>query len=129
MSSPSHSQRSEVVSEDDWQEQLMRLFWGVVAPFTPTIVPVGTKPMSVPVAHSRAMAVVYHSQVHAVRVSLARVEAGLPNRRDYANGQIDLTEYNRRIISIIQDVTTELARVGAEVESVLSEMDERDRRY
>ena len=117
------------MSGDDWQEQLVRLFWGVVAPFNSTIVPAGTKPMSVPVAHSRAMAVVYRSQVHAVRVSLGRIEAGLPNQRYHANGQIDLTEYNRRIISIIQDVTMELDRVGAEVESVLSEMDERDRRY
>ena len=117
------------MSGDGWQDQLKWLFWGVVAVFNPSMAPAGTKSMSVPVALSRAMAVVYHSQAGAVRVALGRIAAGLPNQDDYPNGQIDPSEYNRRITRIIQEVTMDWDRLEAEVDSVISQIDERERRY
>jgi hypothetical protein len=107
--------------EED-RAELERLFWGVIARYDPTAVPTNTEPVGVAAALARALAVIYHRQAEEVRAALRRVAAGLPNEREYAEGQVHPSEYNLRVTSVIQGEMARLDRLEAEVQRILNEM-------
>lgn len=114
----------------DLKENLSQLFWGVLAPFRSTpvpagAVPVGTEIMSVPVAVTEAMMLVYRSEGDSVRAALNRVEGALVDQRDDYGRQVDLQEYSRRLRSIIQDERAKWDRLDAQVEALRAEMNRR----
>ena len=116
------------MSGDDIQRQLSKLVWGVLATYQHDIVPAsvvppGTQSISVPAAVAEAMMVVYRGEIHQVRAALRRVEAGLPDERDYPDGQINLHEYNRRIMNIIDDERAKFDRLETGMASLQAEMD------
>ncbi len=115
------------MSGDDVQRQLSKLFWGVLATYQHDTVPAGVVPpgaesISVPTALSEAMMVVYRGEIDQVRRALRRVEAGLPDEQDSPDRQIDLDEYNRRIMNIIHDERAKLDRLEAGMASLQAEM-------
>ena len=87
------------MDEYEAKELLERLFWGVVAPFDS-----GAKAESIPfgIAIARAQAIVYIREIEEVRAALRRVEAGLPSEEEYPQGSVRVSEYNQRIIGLIQ---------------------------
>jgi hypothetical protein len=110
------------VDRDPDQGELEQLFLGVLAPFTrgPE-----AEPLPFPKAITRALAIIYRREAQAVREVLSRVEAALPNEREYAEGEVDLSEYNLRITSMIRGELARLDKLDADVDRMLKEMDAR----
>jgi hypothetical protein len=105
------------------REQLERLFWGVIAPYASAMVPAGTESIGIPTALSRALAIVYAREIEEVRAALSRIEAALPPEGGYAAGEV--SDYNRRVISLIQNERAGWDKLEAEVASMMREMDGR----
>jgi hypothetical protein len=75
------------------------------------------------------MALVYRCQSDAVGVAFEKIKAGLPNPDEYADGKIDVAEYNRRVMAIIRGFTVELESVDGEMQAIIKDIDEKERRY
>jgi hypothetical protein len=110
------------VDPDPDQRELEQLFLGVLAPFTrgPE-----AEPLPFPKAITGALAIIYRREAQAVREVLNRVEAALPNEREYAEGEVDPSEYNLRITSMIRGELARLDKLDADVDRMLKEMDAR----
>lgn len=113
---------------DEDREALTRLFWGVIEPFNsklehPLELPEGTESMSLPIAVTRAHALLLQRYVEAARGAFGLVEEALPNEREHSGGQINVSEYNQRIISIIRGKRAELDAFESDVDSIIGEMD------
>jgi hypothetical protein len=99
--------------------------WGVIAPFDSTIVPPGTEPLGLPIALTRAQAIVYGQEIQKVRAALKRVQAALPKEDEYPQGQLNVSEYDRRVTSHIQKEMAVWDKLEADMGSLLREMDRR----
>jgi hypothetical protein len=92
---------------------------GVLAPFTrgPE-----AEPIPFPKAITQTFAIIHRREAQAVREALGRVEAALPDEREYAEGQVLLSEYNLRITGMIRGELARLDKLDADVDRMLGEM-------
>lgn len=96
--------------------------WGVIAPFDSTIVPPGTEPLGLLIALTRAQAIVYGQEIQkGVRHSSGYRRLFL--RR--IQGQVNVSEYNRRVTRHIQKEIGVRDKLEADMGSLLREMDRR----
>jgi hypothetical protein len=109
------------VDRDLDQDELEQLFLGVLAPFTR-----GPGAQGIPFrnAVTRTLAIIYRREAEVVRAALQRVEAALPNEREYAEGQVDVSEYNVRVTGMIRGELARLDKLEADVARMLRETDE-----
>ena len=62
-------------------------------------------------------------EIKEVRAALRRVEAGLPSDGEYPQGQASVSEYNQRIMGLIQKERAVLDKLEADTQSTLREME------
>jgi hypothetical protein len=101
------------MDRDEDREALKRLFLGAIEPDD---IPIG-------IAVTRAHALLLHRWVEAARGAFELVEEALPNEREHPGGQINVSEYNQRIMSIIRAKRAELDAFESDVDSLIGEMD------